>query len=281
MVLGLVKKIGIKKSLLAFTLMSGLSFFSGYYFKKSENDLIIEKNNLIKKEYIEFKKDITQKSNSYGIESIFLDKDTTGSVNYECFKDYPLFNNFSDETYQDFFKQANLCELNAYFLKSKSAGFLTSTKDTYNSLFYNIQEINNSTKLNEKELPTEYKNLKNLVSKLEDIKEKAGLHNGLVLIYNEICKSIKSGDITDHSQNILDLTNGKTGDCNDLAPAYVALLNHLGYECSILFSESIKKPDMPSTGHVWLSVKTDFGQVELDPTWYPVFVPLKRATKDY
>lgn len=73
--------------------------------------------------------------------------------------------------------------------------------------------------------------------------------------------------------SLVDLLNSKEGNCNSLAPAYFSVLQYLGVETYFRFGKLMKE-DGRKYYHVWLSVETELGMIDLDPTWYGDFVPL-------
>lgn len=137
----------------------------------------------------------------------------------------------------------------------------------------------NEIKFNKKK-HTEYLPLKKLLNNMEkiyydtikyedttSIMKMAELYN---LIEQYICSEREE---TPNSEGLLYLTNGNSGDCNDITPAYFALLGYYGYKVEMKTAHAYN--GKRSTLHTWLQVNHNGTKFDLDPTWHPVFIPLK------
>jgi hypothetical protein len=131
---------------------------------------------------------------------------------------------------------------------------------------------NKSVKFNSSE-HKEYIPLKMLLSGMDKIYY--GDNSGLVKL-KEYCglisEYIRSGKLTLESSGLVYLTNNNLGDCNDLTPAYFALLTYYGFKVDMPLSVVDVNSDISL--HTWLNVKMDDLEFDLDPTWYRIFVPL-------
>ena len=142
---------------------------------------------------------------------------------------------------------------------------------------YNFQT--NSTVPFRRSIHKEYIPLKKLVDGMEKIYYN---HDDKIMklkeSYNLISTYIQSGEITkDRSMNILYLTNNNMGDCNDLTPAYTALLRYYGFD--VKMPVSFVTLDTLTALHTWLQVKIDDKVFDLDPTWHTTFMPLNPRLK--
>lgn len=125
----------------------------------------------------------------------------------------------------------------------------------------------------------EYKPLKELLIKCNEIHENTEQDSleRVIKIYKTISEYVKPGELNLESVSIVDLVNGRLGDCNDLSPAYFALFNYYHINCHIILG---KTTDSGRILHAWLYVKTSKSCFELDPTWYEYFTPLDTRNED-
>jgi hypothetical protein len=98
-------------------------------------------------------------------------------------------------------------------------------------------------------------------------------------MYSHISNKIHRGKITMTSSSIENLINDSEGDCNDLAPAYFALLNYYGVPCYMRFGKIIENEEERGY-HAWITVETEKGEITLDPMGYPFFVPLDERNEN-
>jgi hypothetical protein len=126
----------------------------------------------------------------------------------------------------------------------------------------------------DKILHKDYIPLKKLLRNLKKIsKTKDSNLEKFIKQYNLVAKTIKAGKITDASEGLFYLTTGNLGDCSDLTPAYYTLLKrYYDFDMKMVFSKVPSEKENPL--HTWLNVTIDGSNFDLDPTWYPFFVPL-------
>ncbi len=131
-----------------------------------------------------------------------------------------------------------------------------------------------------KDVKEKYKPLKKLLTKCNEVYKNTqeGSLERVIKLYDIISKYIKPGEETKDSVSLVDLVNGKLCDCNDITPAYFALLNYYHVNC---FVAQGKVKDEEETGlHAWLSIETPKFYFDFDPTWYGDFVPLDKRNED-
>lgn len=97
-------------------------------------------------------------------------------------------------------------------------------------------------------------------------------------MYGRISESIKPGADTPDSVGIVDLVNGKSGNCNDVSPSYFALFNYYHIKCYLRYGETIDTVERKKGLHAWITVPVNISgkcdYVDLDPTWDKRFIPL-------
>lgn len=139
----------------------------------------------------------------------------------------------------------------------------------------NMTLIKEIDKTDIKQLKEEYVPLKKLIMELDKIDgEKISQLEKAEEMIRVISQSMESGKKTCESVGIEKLVNGELGDCNDLSPAYFAILNYYGIKTYMRSAAIVE--DKNKTGlHAWVSVNAGGASFDLDPTWYDGFCPLK------
>ncbi len=113
--------------------------------------------------------------------------------------------------------------------------------------------------------------LSELLAKLEGV-EDLPLYLRVERIYTVLGREITPGNDGDYS-TLIDLLGSSEGNCNSIAPAYFSVLNYFGVETYFRFGKLLDRNGDLSY-HAWLSVETELGRIDIDPTWYGDFVPL-------
>jgi hypothetical protein len=146
---------------------------------------------------------------------------------------------------------------------------------------WNMQLIKEIDEIPLDRLDKYHKPLKELLIKLNEeySNENLQVSEKFERMYSHISNKIHRGKITPTSSGIENLVNDSEGDCNDLAPAYFALLNYYGILCYMRFGKIIEKEEEIGN-HAWITVKTEKGLIDIDPMGYSFFVPLDERNKN-
>lgn len=180
---------------------------------------------------------------------------------------------FKTAQYLEYLKKVEMSENDYKFIALRKSKAGISKLYTYLTTMENMEFIKGVDETPLSSLKDYYKPLKELLNELN------GIYSADSLSYNEkiermyecMLKKIKPGELTEGSLGIGHLVNGKLGDCNDISAAYFALFNYYGIKCYFKMGEEIK----PNEVHAWIAVDVKDYTIDLDPTWYVRFVPLK------
>lgn len=139
--------------------------------------------------------------------------------------------------------------------------------------FNTLSEVDNSSKNN---LTPHLIPMKELLLSLDSIyHQNLNDTEKIRKMYNLLTDKIVSGKSTSGSVRIEKLINGQLGDCNDVAPAFYSVLTYYGFDVYMCFGKSKDEKGKVLGYHAWLGINLKEGYVDLDPTWYNVFVPLE------
>ena len=146
---------------------------------------------------------------------------------------------------------------------------------------WNMQIIKKIDEIPLDKLDEHHKPLKELLIKLNEeySHENLQVSEKLERMYSHISNKIHRGKITLGSSGIENLINDSEGDCNDLAPAYFALLNYYGIPCYMKFGKIIEN-EKEIGDHVWICIETEKGWIDIDPVGYYFFIPLDERNEE-
>ena len=146
---------------------------------------------------------------------------------------------------------------------------------------WNMQIIKKIDEISLDSLDDYHKPLKELLIKLNEeySNENLQVSEKFEIMYSHISNKIHRGKITLTSSGIENLINDSEGDCNDLAPAYFALLNYFHIPCYMKFGKIIEN-EKEIGDHAWICVETEKGEITLDPIGYSFFVPLDERNEN-
>ena len=156
----------------------------------------------------------------------------------------------------------------------------------YNVIIKNMEIIKKIDNTPTDKISKENKTLKYMLNKLNEINENyKNPDKRLEGICNHISSTIGSLDKKEEYGGTLDIIqflNGRYGDCSEISSTYFALLNYFNIKCYIKSGKvhkkfkndkflQIWKEDLL---HAWICVEINKKEIDLDPTWYPIFAPL-------
>jgi hypothetical protein len=121
--------------------------------------------------------------------------------------------------------------------------------------------------------PEDVKKLKELMLRLHIIHHDVDLsyEKKMELMYNAISDAIPERESTEGAIKIEDLLNAGKGDCNDIIPAYYALLTYYGMDVCWVIGKTVKNKTENDL-HIWLHDQQL--RIDLDPTWYWSYIKL-------
>ncbi|MFC1728118.1 transglutaminase-like domain-containing protein [Nanoarchaeota archaeon] len=121
-----------------------------------------------------------------------------------------------------------------------------------------------------------YKPLKQLMIELSNIRwdKRLSPTKRAELAYNAISRTIKEEEPQEEILSVDELIFNGGGNCDDIASAYLPLLTVAGVHSNLVFGRTIKDGKKESY-HAWLTVSTEEGNFDIDPTWYRSFIKLK------
>lgn len=124
------------------------------------------------------------------------------------------------------------------------------------------------------EIDEYYKPIKNLLNELNLIYEKETvISKRFEIMYRKISERMVIGEGNNEAISLEYLVNGIKGDCNDISPAYFALLNYYGIPTYLRMGTILEK-GKELGHHVWLTVETEKGWIDVDPVGYSFMIPL-------
>ena len=161
-----------------------------------------------------------------------------------------------------------------------------SEYELYNVVIENMNIIKKIDNTPTDKISKENKTLKHMLNKLNEInKNYKNPEKRLERIFNHISSTI--GPIYKKEEywgtlDIIQFLNDKYGDCSETSSAYFALLNYFNIKCYIKSGKVHKKSKNNKVLHIWkedllhawICVEINKKEIDLDPTWYPIFAPL-------
>jgi hypothetical protein len=185
-------------------------------------------------------------------------------------------NRYSDADYLDYFRRVDSLENIGTWVPLKIAEAGLSHLATNFTAINNFEIIEGVDSIARQDLKDEYVPLKDVLLSLDSINIKnLKPREKLRQMYNYLTDHIQAGKTTINSVAIEKLASGQLGDCNDVSPAFYALLEYYGFDSGMCFGRSIDDNGKSVGYHVWIGVNLPEGYIELDPTWYNAFVPLE------
>jgi hypothetical protein len=160
---------------------------------------------------------------------------------------------------------------------------IKSRVETVITMVENFRTINYVDNTPKDSLEKTYHSLKKLLNEINDIHridKCITASEKLEEIYKIAAKKIKSHGDTKDSKQIGFLANGNEGNCNDVGPAFYNLFQYYGLNAYMRFGQIIGSKGEDKGLHAWVSVMTEKGNIDLDPSWYSVFTPLEDRNPD-
>jgi hypothetical protein len=198
-----------------------------------------------------------------------------------------LLNNINDvyyvsEEYSDYLNKVDSLEdISSWRNLKKIDGVKFSKLGTINTAISNLELIAHIDATSLDTLTSDLIPLKKLLSSLDLVYEqKLVLEEKFVKMYDLLANHIKSGQRTPNSVPIKHLVDGRLGDCNDIIPAFYSILHYYGFDCGMYFGVYNDGNSAEDGYHVWLGVNLNERTINLDPTWYDTFIPLRKRATD-
>ncbi len=156
-----------------------------------------------------------------------------------------------------------------------------SCNELVDTAIRNFQLISNVESISRTDLKNEVVSLKYLLSSLDSISvDKLDLSEKLRKMYNCLNTKISVDKDANDDVDINSLVSGQLGKCNAVAPAFYSILTYYGFDAVMCFGKQINNSGKKVIYHAWIGVNLDDGYIDLDPTYYPFFVPLENRCKD-